>query len=177
MHAWFASHAPWIEIALVVNNFHHTPVWDFCEELGISCEFCSTRDMPAFEQALMTEVHKRNIRLIALAGFMKLLSRQFITDCIIPIVNIHPALIPKHCGAGMYGMRVHESVFANGDKLSGVTVHQVDPIYDHGKILCQTTVDVSGCSSPQEIAAKVLAAEHATYAPTIARLLESSGVC
>jgi folate-dependent phosphoribosylglycinamide formyltransferase PurN len=173
MHAWFALHAPWVEIGLVVNNFHHAPVWDLCAELGLACEFISTRDMAAFEHALILEIRQRNIRLIALAGFMKLLSAPFIRDCGIPIVNIHPALVPKHCGPGMYGMRVHEAVFDSREKLSGVTVHRVDPIYDHGEILCQTRVDVSDCADPREIATKVLAAEHATYAPTIVKLLES----
>ncbi len=129
--------------------------------------------MAAFEQALLCLIRERSIGLMALAGFMKLLSADFMNLCAIPVLNIHPALIPKHCGPGMYGMKVHAAVFASGEKVSGVTVHRVDPIYDHGEIICQNEVDVSHCNSPEEIARVVLAAEHASYAPAILKVLDS----
>lgn len=111
------------------------------------------------------------IDLIALAGFMSLLGGDFLTSVGIPVVNIHPALLPKYGGPGMYGMRVHEAVFASGDKVSGATVHLVDPVYDHGEIIAQKQVDISACRSPEEIAGLVLRVEHQLYAPAIYQYL------
>lgn len=110
---------------------------------------------------------QERIELIALAGFMKLLSPAFLDRTGIPVLNIHPALLPKYGGQGMYGIRVHEAVFDAGERFSGATVHLVDPIYDHGEIIAQEQVDISDCHSPEAIAAKVLEIEHGIYARAI----------
>ena len=92
---------------------------------------------------------------------------MFIREARIPIFNIHPALLPKYGGKGMYGMAVHKAVFESGDKESGATVHQVDNKYDHGKIIAQEKKDVSHCKSAEDISAEVLAIEHKLYGKTI----------
>jgi phosphoribosylglycinamide formyltransferase-1 len=83
------------------------------------------------------------------------------------IVNIHPALLPKFGGAGMYGRRVHEAVIAAGETESGATVHQVDDAYDRGAIIAQESVPVEPGDTPDSLAARVLTAEHRLYPRTL----------
>lgn len=158
-------------IALVVGDRKTTPVKDLCETLGLRYDYIPSKDMSGFEAHLLSLCKDIGIELVALAGFLKLLSADFIEQVGIPILNIHPALIPKHCGAGMYGKRVHEAVFEAGDMFSGATIHEVDAIYDHGKVIAQTQIDISDCQSPDEIAVRVLAVEHQIYAPAILKRL------
>ena len=164
---YFAEQRLPVEIATAVFTHAKSPACASCRHLGIPTLIIPAHDMPAFEERLIALAHSENAKLIALCGFMKLLSRDCLSALNIPVLNIHPALLPKYGGQGMYGMRVHEAVFAAGDKLSGATIHRVDHIYDHGKILAQKAVDISDCTCPQEIAGKVLAVEHEIYAPAI----------
>jgi phosphoribosylglycinamide formyltransferase 1 len=156
-----------VKIVAVVNNHRHTPVWEFCAKQGINCVFISTRNMQSFEDNLLKLCDHKQPHAIVLAGFLKLLSERLISAVPCDILNIHPALIPKYCGAGMYGMKVHEAVLASGEKVSGATVHLVDPVYDHGRILKQEIVDVSDCDKAVEIATRVLAVEHSIYGATL----------
>jgi len=120
-----------------------------------------------FEEKVLYLCQYHGIHLIALSGFLKKLSPMFIRDVSIPILNIHPALLPKFGGKGMYGMSVHKAVFDAADKESGATVHLVDAKYDHGKIVAQQVVEVSDCKTPAEIADRVLKIEHQLYGKTI----------
>ena len=86
------------------------------------------------------------------------------------ILNIHPALLPKFGGQGMYGMRVHEAVLAAGERESGATVHLVDEEYDHGRVLAQEKVPVKAGDTPETLQKRVLAVEHRIYATTLARI-------
>ncbi len=87
------------------------------------------------------------------------------------IINIHPALLPKFGGKGMFGMHVHEAVIAAGEKVSGITIHYVNQHYDEGAILFQATCPVLPTDSPEEVAAKVHALEYAHYPKVIEDLL------
>ena len=100
------------------------------------------------------------IDLVVLAGFLKKIPDEVVEKFESRIINIHPALLPSFGGEGMYGMNVHRAVFNSSAKVSGATVHFVDKIYDHGKIIAQTAVDISDVKSPEEIAERVLKAEH-----------------
>lgn len=102
----------------------------------------------------------KNCDLIVLAGFLKLIPSFFIKEFENKIINIHPALLPSFGGAGMYGMNVHNAVFAKSCKISGATVHFVNENYDEGLIIDQIAVDVSDAKSAEEIASKVLDVEH-----------------
>lgn len=163
-----------VEIRFATAARASAPVAELCKELGIPCEILDPRRQADFEAKLLSLCHKENIALIALAGFMSLLSADFLNKVGIPVLNIHPALLPKYGGKGMFGMAVHEAVFFCGDKVSGVTVHRVDPLYDHGEIIAQTEVDISDCPSPEEIAARVLEVEHRLYAPAIFSVLSKN---
>lgn len=112
---------------------------------------------------LLTKLQEYEIDYIALAGYLKLLPKAVIKKFHNRIVNIHPALLPKYGGKGMYGHFVHEAVIAAGEKESGLTVHMVDEIYDHGKILEQVKISVLPDDTPDTLAAKVLEQEHKIY--------------
>ncbi|MEA2104439.1 MAG: phosphoribosylglycinamide formyltransferase [Candidatus Cloacimonadota bacterium] len=124
-------------------------------------------DKNAFEEKLIPELIKDNVHLIVLAGFMRKISADFIRKFSGKIINIHPALLPKYGGRGMYGMRVHQSVFDNDEQYSGATVHYVDELYDEGEIVDQIIINISDCNSPEEIAKKVLVVEHELYPKVI----------
>lgn len=171
IHGHFERQGFPARVDLVVGDRRETPVKTLCAELGLSYEFISSKDMRAYESGLLRLVAERDIELIALAGFLKLLSAEFLSQLRIPVLNIHPALIPKYCGTGMYGIRVHQAVYAAGEPVSGATVHLVDPVYDHGRIVAQETTDISLCGSPEEIAAEVLKVEHGIYGPAILKVL------
>jgi len=175
IHEHFASLGFPARVELVVGDRRETPVKELCWELGLRYVYISSRDMPDYETRLLDLLNEQKIELIALGGFLKLLPADFLEKASLPVLNIHPALIPKYCGTGMYGMKVHQAVWVAGESYSGVTVHEVDPIYDHGRILAQQSVDISRCKTHEEIAALVLKIEHRIYAPTILkRLAEQS---
>ncbi len=100
------------------------------------------------------------IELIVLAGFLKLIPEDVISNYQNKIINIHPALLPSFGGKGMYGLNVHKAVYKSSAKVSGATVHFVDLTYDTGKIIAQKCVDISDVKSPEEIAERVLEVEH-----------------
>lgn len=126
----------------------------------------------SFEESLMDLLNQYRPDLIVLAGYMKLVPVSIINKFRNRIINIHPALLPKFGGKGMYGMNVHQAVFNAGEKVSGVTVHLVNEKYDEGKILFQEKVDISDCNSPDEIARKVLEVEHRVYPEVIQKIIE-----
>ncbi len=98
--------------------------------------------------------------LLVLAGYLRLIPGEVVAEWRGQIINIHPALLPRHGGAGMYGRRVHAAVLASGDLVSGATVHLVDEAFDRGEILAQGTVPVLPKDSPDDLAARVLDVEH-----------------
>ncbi|MBX2894931.1 MAG: phosphoribosylglycinamide formyltransferase [Cyclobacteriaceae bacterium] len=111
---------------------------------------------------------------IVLAGFLWLIPQNIIEAFPNRIINIHPALLPKFGGKGMYGMRVHEAVKAAGEIETGITIHQVNAHYDEGKILSQQKCRVEKSDSPEQIATKVQQLEHRYYPQVIEKWITSS---
>jgi formyltetrahydrofolate-dependent phosphoribosylglycinamide formyltransferase len=126
----------------------------------------------AAAEALLGMLGERKVDYIALAGFLKLIPANIIRAYPRRITNIHPALLPKFGGKGMYGHHVHEAVLASGDRESGPTVHLVDEIYDNGQILEQVKVPVLEGDTPEELAARVLKEEHKLYPKVIDNLIK-----
>ncbi|MGH7653859.1 MAG: phosphoribosylglycinamide formyltransferase [Gemmatimonadaceae bacterium] len=122
---------------------------------------------PADGAALVGLLESHRVELVALAGYLKLVPPEVTARWRGRIVNIHPALLPKFGGAGMYGRRVHEAVLAAGESESGATVHQVDDAFDRGAIIAQERVAVEPGDTPDSLAARVLAAEHRLYPRTL----------
>jgi phosphoribosylglycinamide formyltransferase-1 len=144
------------------------------ENEGIETFVFKPKKYPSPEAAaddLLNKLQERKINYIALAGYLKLLPSNVVAAYSRRIVNIHPALLPKYGGKGMYGHHVHEAVLASGDKESGVTIHLVDEIYDHGKILDQVRVPILPGDTPDTLAARVLEQEHKLYPKALNKLI------
>ena len=112
---------------------------------------------------VMDSLKEFKITHIVLAGFLWLLPPAIVESFSSRIVNIHPALLPKYGGKGMYGIRVHEAVKASGDRLTGITIHEVTDYYDDGPLIFSATCDINPEDSPEEIAGKVHQLEHRHY--------------
>ena len=109
-----------------------------------------------FEGELIRVLEKHGIEMIVLAGFMSILSADFISRYPQRIINIHPSLIPSFCGKGMYGLHVHEAALAYGVKVSGATVHYVNEIPDGGKIILQKAVRVRQDDTPESLQKRIM---------------------
>lgn len=108
------------------------------------------------EQTLLKELKRRGIQLIVLAGFLKILSPEFIGAFRDRIINVHPSLIPSFCGRGCYGLHVHEKALDYGVKVTGATVHFVNEIPDGGKIIAQKAVNVEDGDTPETLQRRVM---------------------
>jgi len=113
---------------------------------------------------------KNGVDLVLLAGYMKKLGSVTLSTFQGRVLNIHPALLPKFGGAGMYGLRVHEAVIEAGEATTGVTVHLVDDEYDHGRAIAQREVAVLQGDSAESLSKRVLALEHELYVETLAAI-------
>lgn len=112
------------------------------------------------QEEVLRQLEECGAELVVLAGYMSVLAPEVIEKFRNRIINIHPSLIPKYCGKGFYGMRVHRAVIEAGEKESGATVHFVDEGVDTGEIILQETVPVMEGDSPEDLAARVLETEH-----------------
>ena len=140
---------------------------DRAEKAGIPVFIFDGDDETLIEQLKVWETD-----LIALAGFMKKISSQLVQKYPNRILNIHPALLPKYGGKGLYGLKVHQAVIANKEKESGCTVHYVNEEYDEGPIIEQMIVPVHEDDTPEELAARVLEKEHQLYPKVISTLIK-----
>ena len=120
-------------------------------------------------QDLLSEL---GIDLIVLAGFLWLIPEDLIRIYPERIVNIHPALLPKYGGKGMYGRHVHEAVIASGDKESGISIHYVNEVYDEGRIIFQERCEVKPDDTPESLARRIHGLEHKHYPLVIEKLLQ-----
>ncbi len=121
---------------------------------------------------LLDRLNQHGVDYIALAGYLKLLPANVVKAYRGCIVNIHPALLPKYGGKGMYGHHVHEAVLNSGDTESGLTIHLVDEVYDHGNVLHQITVPVEPGDTPGSLAARILEQEHKWYPRVLNKLIQ-----
>ena len=124
-------------------------------------------------QAYFAILRKYKIDFIVLAGYLRKIPKELTIAFPKKIVNIHPALLPEYGGAGMYGNNVHEAVIAAADTQSGITIHYVDELYDHGQIIFQAKCVVEKNDTAEDLAKKVLALEHKYYTSVIAEIILS----
>ena len=125
------------------------------------------------EGFVLKKINELQPDLIVLAGFLWKMPEQIVAAYPNKIINIHPALLPKYGGKGMYGMKVHQTVLENQDKETGITIHYVNEHYDEGEFIFQQKVTIEDCASADEIAAKIHKLEHEHFPKVIKRLLES----
>lgn len=154
-----------VTVALIASNRKDAPVLDFAREKGIPVMLLNRNSFYETQDALAS-LRDRSIDLVVLAGFLWLVPGYFIRAFENRIINIHPALLPKFGGKGMYGHFVHEAVLASGEKESGITIHLVDEQYDHGKTLFQARCPVRDSDTPETLARSVQQLEH-LYFPKI----------
>lgn len=109
-----------------------------------------------FEEGILDELEKCGAKVIVLAGFMSILSKDFTDKYVNRIINVHPALIPSFCGEGFYGLKVHEAALGYGVKVTGATVHYVNEIADGGKIIMQKAVKVKDGDTPEILQRRVM---------------------
>jgi len=126
-----------------------------------------TRSQFRETEEVLNWLKERKVTHLVLAGFMWLVPDYLIKAFQGKIINIHPALLPKYGGKGMYGMHVHEAVKATGEKETGITIHEVNERYDEGKILFQAKSQLDSTDTPEQIAQKVHRLEYAHYPQVI----------
>lgn len=130
-------------------------------------------DGERFADFMLEKLGEFEIDLIALAGYLRKIPSRVVNRYRQRIVNVHPALLPKYGGKGMYGMNVHRLVIESGDAETGVTVHYVDDIYDNGKIIAQRKVPVNPGDTPEKLAARVLKVEHQFYPEVLQEIADN----
>jgi len=144
-------------VVLVLSNRADAGGLERARQAGIPAEVLAD---PADASEWITRLGRRDVDLVVLAGYLKLVPPGVVQKYAGRIINVHPALLPAFGGPGMYGQRVHEAVIASGAAESGPTVHLVDEVYDRGAILAQRRVPVLPGDTPTALAARVLAEEH-----------------
>jgi phosphoribosylglycinamide formyltransferase 1 len=166
---YFRSH-PSIRVSLVLTNNPKAGVLERASRLGVPSHVFNRNDFYQTNEVLQV-LEDHRISFIVLAGFLWLMPANLVQAFPDRIVNIHPALLPRYGGKGMYGMKVHEAIVQAGEKESGITIHYVNEHYDEGQIVFQATCAVSPDDSPEEVAHKVQALEHQYFPPVIERVI------
>lgn len=146
-------------IALVVSNKKDAYALERAKKAGIDAKYINPKEFDereAFGKAMVELFQEYRIDLVVLAGYLVIIPKILVQNYQNKIINIHPSLIPAHCGMGYYGLKVHESVLSAGNKVTGATVHFVDEEADHGPILLQKAVEVKEGDTPEILQQRVM---------------------
>ena len=157
-----------IKIKLVVSNNSNAKGIKFAKKSKIKFYVSNYNNVDISENQILKRLNKLNIELVCLAGFMKILSKKFITKFKKPILNIHPSLLPKY-----KGLNTHQKVLNNKEKTSGSTVHLVNSKLDSGKIILQKKVRVLKTDNVKSLEKKILKIEHKLYPEAIRKFLSN----
>jgi phosphoribosylglycinamide formyltransferase-1 len=168
---YFQGH-PQIKIAAVFTNKPDAGVCHVAQKWGIPLTVF-TRDEFYNTGIVSLQLAAYGVSYIVLAGFLWLIPPSLIQQFPNKIINIHPALLPKYGGKGMYGMHVHQAVANGGEKETGITIHLVNENYDEGTYVLQKKVELTGTESPEQIADMVHQLEYTYFAPAIETWLQS----
>ena len=162
------------EIVLVLSNNSSAYALTRAENAGIETAVVLKKecvDSADFERKMLDELEKRKIDMIVLAGFMSILSADFVSHFPERIINVHPSLIPSFCGEGFYGLRVHRAALDYGVKVTGATVHYVNEIPDGGRIILQKAVSVEEGDTPEILQKRVMEQAEWIILPRAAELV------
>lgn len=163
------------ETRLVVSNNADSPALAYARDQGLDALHINATTAGSVDEAdaqIATEMLKSGVELIVLSGYLRKLGPRVLDAYRGRILNIHPALLPKYGGQGMYGRRVHEACVAAGDEESGATIHLVDADYDTGPILAQVRVPVIAGDTAEMLEQRVMAAEPAFFVETLKAISE-----
>ena len=146
------------EIKLVVSSNKNAYALKRAENAEIKTAVCERKviSQKEFEESILNALEKEKIEVIVLAGFMSILSADFVKRYPDRIINVHPSLIPSFCGEGFYGLRVHKAALDYGVKVTGATVHFVNEIPDGGRIIMQKAVDIEENDTPEILQKRVM---------------------
>lgn len=158
------------EVVAVFANKRHVGVYRRVEPLGVQAQYVPNADFSDGKALQMLQ--ERKVDFIVLAGFLFKIPDDILVAYPDRIVNVHPALLPKHGGKGMYGNKVHAAVIADGDLESGITIHYIDGNYDEGKTLFQAKCPVLPDDTPETLAQRIHHLEH-TYYPQVVEAVVS----
>jgi phosphoribosylglycinamide formyltransferase-1 len=159
-----------VEIVGVLCNNPGAGVVDRCKRLRLPL-YCFNRPAYMEGNGILALLKGLDPDLIVLAGFLWKIPESTVAAFPDKIINIHPALLPRFGGKGMYGMHVHRAVIEAGETESGITIHRVNEAYDKGSILLQEKTPIEPGDTPEALAKKIHALEYAHYPPAIASLL------
>jgi phosphoribosylglycinamide formyltransferase-1 len=158
---YFKNH-PDIKVKLIISNKANAGVLNVAAIHSIESTVIPKPDWND-KNHILDLLHEKGITHIILAGFLLLLPSWLVKEFSGRMINIHPALLPKYGGKGMFGHHVHEKVKSSGESISGITIHEVDDNYDEGKIIFQESVEIDPDDSASSIGEKVLKLEHYYY--------------
>lgn len=159
---------PNCKIDLVISNMADCYALERAKNAGIETYIIQNKKASEIDLELENVLKNYSINLIVLAGYLKKIGSKLVEKY--TIINTHPSLIPKFCGKGMYGMKVHEAVVNAHEKVSGATVHYVNHQYDEGNIISQTQIDILPLDTAEDVAEKVKAAEKIQLIEVIKKL-------
>ena len=154
-----------ISVDLIVSNTNNAEGLRFADQFKIKKKIFNFENIKNIEKNILLLLKKEKIELICLAGFMKILSKNFISQFNRKIINIHPSLLPKY-----KGLNTHSRAINNKDKFAGCTVHYVTPKLDAGKIILQKKIKITARDNPTSLAKKVLKQEHKLYPAAIIKI-------
>lgn len=157
------------KVALVLSNNPNAGVLQKAEARHVPTLTFTTEELN--NGWVLRHLQAFNPHLIVLAGFLQKFPADIIEAYPHRVVNIHPALLPKYGGKGMYGIHVHRAVLENKEPESGITIHYVNNNYDEGNVIFQQAIAIEECLSPEEVAAKVLTLEHEHFPKVIEQLM------
>lgn len=161
-----------VSVDLILTNNPQAGVIERAQNLDIK-SLCFDKTDFYNTNTIIDILKKHEIDFIILAGFLWLVPNNLITDYENRIINIHPALLPKYGGKGMYGMNVHKSVIDNGEKQSGITIHFVNNKYDEGHTIFQATVDIFKYDTPDSLAEKIHLLEYEYFPKVIEQTINN----
>ncbi|PKP41701.1 MAG: phosphoribosylglycinamide formyltransferase [Bacteroidetes bacterium HGW-Bacteroidetes-13] len=159
-----------VEVALILTNNPQAGVIARANSLGVAC-MSFNQVLYQKTEYLQKIIQNINPDLIVLAGFLKKIPNSWVQSFPNKIVNIHPALLPKYGGKGMYGMHVHQAVIDAAEKESGITIHYVNEQYDAGQIIFQAKTGLSENDTPDSLAEKIQLLEHKHFPEIIEQLV------
>lgn len=156
---------------LLITNNTKSAALDWAKDYGVKSHVINDTNTQDIDATIAQMLEKSSIDMVICSGYMKLIGPKTIESVKGRILNVHPALLPLYGGRGMYGRHVHQAVFDNKDKQTGITIHLVDGEYDHGRVIAQKIIPLDSNDGVDDIESKVKAAEPGFYLETLKHIL------
>ena len=170
---YFSNNQNIIIDSIYCNN-PRASVINVFQKLSIKTVLFNKKEL--YESAFLEAIISTNPDLIVLAGFLLKIPEKMVSAFENRIINIHPSLLPKYGGKGMYGLNIHKEVLLNKEKFSGLTIHYVNKEYDKGAVIFQKKIKINEKETPESLSSKVLKLEHENYPLIIEKILNNEGL-